>query len=154
METEALARGWPRAKLRSVKWELTVRHSRAFTDWKADRKLCVSADDDGMPGETGYARSKGAFVTAVAQVEGIGSMKVAPTPAADQTPAGHIRDLIAFSLCEDQVQDTDLLGKWSSLDVVEAVVVCERALGTGEIDDERLIRCRTVGDLVRIFDAT
>ena len=35
METEALARGWPRVKLRSAKWELTVRHSRAFTDWEA-----------------------------------------------------------------------------------------------------------------------
>ena len=81
-------------------------------------------------------------------------MKVSPTLAADQTPAGHIRDLIAFSLCEDQVQDTDMLSRWSSLDCVEAVIAVERTLGTSEIDDERLIRCRTVGDLVRIFDAT
>ena len=39
METEALARGWPRVKLRSAKWELTVRHSRAFTDWEAETSM-------------------------------------------------------------------------------------------------------------------
>ena len=70
-------------------------------------------------------------------------MKVAPTLATDQHPADYIRDLIAFSLCEDRVQDTDMLSRWSSLDCVEAAIACERALGTGEIDDERLIRCRT-----------
>jgi acyl carrier protein len=78
-------------------------------------------------------------------------LKASPTLPATTDPAARIREILAFSLCENAVADNDLLSKWSSLDVVEAVVACEQALGIPEIDEDRLIRCKTIGDLIRIF---
>jgi hypothetical protein len=35
---------------------------------------------------------------------------------------------------------------------MEAVVACERHLGLGETDEDRLMKCETVGHLVAIFN--
>lgn len=77
------------------------------------------------------------------------STKHAPSTAAELTPEGHIREIIAFSLGEGSVSDSDLLDRWTSLDCVEAIVCCERDLKIPEIEDEKLLKCMTIGDLVR-----
>ena len=73
--------------------------------------------------------------------------------AEDATPADRVRTLLAFSLCVDSVRDEDSLDIFPSLDVVEAIVVCERALGIPEIDDERLLKCQTIGRRVGVIVA-
>ena len=77
------------------------------------------------------------------------SLKLSPITPADLSPQDRIRHILAFSLCMDKVSDSDLLAQWPSLDVTEAVVCCERELKIPEVDDELLLRCLTIGDLVR-----
>ena len=79
-------------------------------------------------------------------------MKSAAVLQADLSQHDRIRALLAFSLCVDAVYDEDLLDKWSSLYCVEAVVACERAFGVAEIEDDELLRCRSIGDLVRAVE--
>ena len=71
----------------------------------------------------------------------------------DATPTDRVRTLLAFSLCVDHVSDDEPLDKFNSLDLVEAVVVCERTLGLKEIDDERLLKCQTIGRRVGVIVA-
>ena len=82
-------------------------------------------------------------------------MKSSRTPAAildpSLSPQDRIRTLLAFSLCVDSVQDTDPLTLWSSLDLTEAVIVCERDLKIPEIEDERLLKCLTIEDLTEVI---
>ncbi len=81
------------------------------------------------------------------------STKTAPKTGPDLSPEGKVRQMIALSLCVESVYDADSLDRWPSLDLVEAVVICERALGLGEIDDDKLLACKTIGDLVDIINA-
>lgn len=81
------------------------------------------------------------------------STKHAPQTAAEPTPEDRIRQIIALSLCESEVRDNDPLERWTSLDVVEAIVVVERDLGIPEIDDGLLIKCLTIGALVGVINA-
>ncbi len=74
--------------------------------------------------------------------------------AEDATPSDRVRGLLAFSLCVDSVNDDDLLALWPSLDLVEAIMICESALKIPEIDDGHLLRCSTVGKLIGVIVAS
>ncbi len=83
-------------------------------------------------------------------------MKSTRTPPAaiiaeDATPTDRVRSLLAFSLCVDSVNDDDLLALWPSLDLVEAIMICESALKIPEIEDEHLLRCSTIGKLAEVI---
>lgn len=78
------------------------------------------------------------------------STKQAPSTAPDLTPEARIRQILALSLHEESVKDADSLTLWSSLDCVEAVIACERQLGIPEIDDDLLLKCKTIGDIVEL----
>ena len=67
------------------------------------------------------------------------------------SPADQLRTLMAVALDVDSVSDRDRLDQWPEIDQMEAVVLCERHLGLGETNEDRLLKCRTVGDLVAIF---
>jgi len=78
-------------------------------------------------------------------------MKPPTLPPADLAPEVRIRQMLAFSLCEENVSDADELSRWSSIDCVEAVIHCERSLGIAEVSEEKLIECATVGALVAMI---
>lgn len=68
----------------------------------------------------------------------------------DLSPEARIRHILAFSLGEVSVSDSDPLEKWSSLDCVEAIVCCERDLEIPEINDDLLLKCKMIGDIVKL----
>lgn len=78
------------------------------------------------------------------------AMKPDPTLPATLTPEESIRAILATALSVDEVRDEDLLDPHASIDVVEGVVRCERHLSITEVDEDRLLRCLTIGDLIRL----
>jgi hypothetical protein len=79
------------------------------------------------------------------------STKSLPRTEADLSLEGHIRYLLALSLCVDSVADSDPLAMHASLDVVEAIIICERDLEIPEISDDKLLKCETIGALVGVI---
>lgn len=73
-------------------------------------------------------------------------------PSIELSLPDRLRVLIAAAFDVESVRDQDRLDQWPSLDFMEAVVACERHLGLGETDEDRLMKCETVGHLVAIFN--
>lgn len=79
------------------------------------------------------------------------STKSTTSPDTEFSLQDQIHRIFADALDVDSLDHGSLLDTWPSINLMEAVILSERAGGLPESNEDALLRCRTVGDLIELL---
>lgn len=79
------------------------------------------------------------------------SIKHTTSPDTDLSPQDQIHRIFTDALDVDYLDHGSLLDIWPSINLMEGIVLAEHAGGLPETDEDLLLRCRTIGDLIEIL---
>lgn len=79
------------------------------------------------------------------------SLKCTTSPDTDLSAQDQLHRIFADALDVDSLDHGSLLNIWPSINLMEAVILSEQAGGLPESDEDSLLRCRTIGDLIELL---